>query len=101
MDHDEELKNIPVSRDAAHDPERCCTRRDLYVHGGGIVKVDEGKGTLTWRGTTFQGLKVVEGCRLTWQATHEGITAELCTATQGGGDLTIGKANFECQLVRQ
>ena len=31
-------------------------------------------------------------------ATRDGVTAELCTATQGVADLKIGKATFECQM---
>jgi hypothetical protein len=68
--------------------------------GYGTIKVDEDKGTLTWRGTTFQNLKQVEGAKVTWQATNNNVTAELSTATKGVADLTIGEASFDRQMKR-
>lgn len=64
------------------------------------VRVDIDNATLTWRGRTFRNLQEVEGCRVKWQATSEGATAELCTATKGVADLKIGDASFDCELVR-
>ena len=55
-------------------------------------------GVITWRGTVFQKVKLGEGCRYNFVATRDGVTAELCTATQGVADLKIGKATFECQM---
>lgn len=62
------------------------------------VTVNEDKGTLTWRGMVFHDLKQIEGCRQSYQATRDGVTATLCTATQGVADLTVGKEHFECQM---
>jgi hypothetical protein len=53
------------------------------AHKSYPVKVDIDNATLTWRGTTFRNLRQVEGCRAKYQATLNGVTAELCTATQG------------------
>jgi hypothetical protein len=55
-------------------------------------------GTITWRGTVFHNVRLVEGCRYKFAATHNGVTAELCTATQGYADLDIGKATFGCRM---
>ena len=59
-----------------------------------------GRGTITWRGTTFQNVKLGDGCRYNFVATRDGVTAELCTATKGVADLKIGKDTFECQMRR-
>ncbi|MBV9532764.1 MAG: hypothetical protein JO283_17305 [Bradyrhizobium sp.] len=58
----------------------------------------DGKGTLRWRGTTFRNLRMVEGCAERYQATHNGVTADICMSNQGGAALTIGEASFECKL---
>jgi hypothetical protein len=63
------------------------------------VKVDIEKATLTWRGMTFRDLRVVEGGRYSWQATREGATVELRTATKGVADLKIGQTSFDCQMA--
>ena len=55
-------------------------------------------GTITWRGTVFQDVKLGEGCLHNFVATSDGVIAELCTATLGGANLKIGKATFECQM---
>jgi hypothetical protein len=65
------------------------------------VIVNEGDHTLSWRGVVFHNLQQVEGCRVKWQATSGGLTAELCTATKGYADLSIGEASFDCELVRR
>jgi hypothetical protein len=57
-------------------------------------------GTITWRGTVFQNVKLGDGCRYNFVGTCDGVTAELCTATKGVADLRIGEASFECQLAR-
>jgi hypothetical protein len=45
------------------------------------VMLDEDKGTLTWRGTTFLDLKQVESdCKAEFTATANGVTADLCAA---------------------
>jgi hypothetical protein len=55
-------------------------------------------GTITWRGTVFHNVKLVEGgCKANFTATRNGVTIELCAATQGVADLKIGEASFECQ----
>jgi hypothetical protein len=58
----------------------------------------DGKGTLTWRGTTFRNLRMVEGCAERYQATHNGVTADICMSNRGGAALTIGDASFDCKL---
>ena len=64
-------------------------------------------GTITWRGTTYQNLKDPrsEGTETDCGGSSEftatdanGITADLCTATQGAATLTIGKQDFDCQM---
>jgi hypothetical protein len=57
-------------------------------------------GSITWRGVTYSDLKQVEGCRESYTATNNGVTAELCTATQGYADLTIDRTRFYCQMPR-
>ena len=69
-------------------------------HKTSPVKLDMDYATLTWRGTVYRDLKRVVCDQAGYQAISEGVTAELCTATQGVADLTIGKATFECQLNR-
>jgi hypothetical protein len=54
--------------------------------------------TITWRGTTFRDVKLGEGCRYRYLATQNGVTADLCAATQGVATLTIGKSDFDCQM---
>jgi hypothetical protein len=54
--------------------------------------------TIKWRGTTFRNVKGVEECRYGYAATTgDGTKVDLCTATQGVADLTIGNATFQCQ----
>jgi len=55
-------------------------------------------GTLTWRGTTFRNVKETGDCKANFVATRDGVTVELCAATQGVADLTVGKETFECQM---
>ena len=57
-------------------------------------------GTITWRGMVFQNVKLGDGCRYNFVATRDGVTAELCTATQGVADLKIGKDTFDCQMKK-
>jgi hypothetical protein len=59
---------------------------------------DESMNGGTWRGTVFHNVRLAEGCRYNFVATRDGVTAELCTATQGVADLKIGKATVECQM---
>ncbi|MGY4428468.1 hypothetical protein ACVWWO_000945 [Bradyrhizobium sp. F1.13.1] len=56
--------------------------------------------TIKWRGTTFRNVKMGEGCRADYIATDNGVKVDLCTATQGVADLTIGNAKFDCQMRR-
>ena len=60
------------------------------------------KATLTWRGTTFRDLKKAQApdvcAKYGWTATNNGVTATLCSMTQGVGSLTIGKDDFDCQI---
>ena len=57
-------------------------------------------GTMTWRGTTFQNLKLGEGCKLELLWTANGVTADLCMKTKGVADLTVGNQTFHCQMPR-
>jgi hypothetical protein len=54
--------------------------------------------TITWRGKTYSNVKVGEGCRYDFRTTTNGVTVDLCTATQGAADLTIGNSKFDCQM---
>ena len=56
--------------------------------------------TIKWRGTTFRNVKTGEGCRAEYIGTENGVDVDLCTATQGVADLTIGDAKFACQMRR-
>jgi hypothetical protein len=58
-------------------------------------------GTITWRGVTFRNVKWEDDCHAKFTATRDGVTIELCTATQGVADLTVGKDTFECQMPEQ
>jgi hypothetical protein len=56
-------------------------------------------GTITWRGTVYQDVKLGEGCRYNFAGvSKDGDTAELCTATKGYADLTLGRARFYCHM---
>jgi hypothetical protein len=54
--------------------------------------------TIMWRGTKFQNVKQGEGCRAEYLATENGVSVDLCTATQGVADLKIGNTTFNCQM---
>jgi hypothetical protein len=69
----------------------CKVGRHVYP-----VTANEEKKTLTWRGTTFHDLKEADCAKGGWTANSGAIT--LCGATQGGGNLTIGKDDFDCQM---
>jgi bifunctional non-homologous end joining protein LigD len=56
--------------------------------------------TIKWRGTTFRNVKMGGGCRYNYFTTDNGVKVDLCTATQGVADLTIGNAKFDCQMRR-
>jgi len=73
---------------------------ESYTYICRVPSDDTDKATLTWRGTTFRNLRVVEGCRYAWEATRDGATAELCASTKGVTDLKIGGASFDCQTAR-
>jgi len=56
-------------------------------------------GTITWRGVTFRNVSgTQEDCKAKFTATRDGVTIELCTATQGSANLTVGKDTFECEM---
>jgi len=56
-------------------------------------------GTITWRGDTFANVEFGDGCRYKFvTTTKDGEPVELCTATQGYADLTIGRKRFVCQM---
>src|SRR5262245_17054605 len=40
-------------------------------------------GTITWRGKTYRDVKETGDCKANFVASRDGITIELCTATQG------------------
>jgi hypothetical protein len=55
-------------------------------------------GTITWRGQTYEDVKLGEDCKAQFLATaKDGTPVELCTATKGYADLTIGRKRFECR----
>jgi hypothetical protein len=57
--------------------------------------------TIMWRGTKFQNVKQGEGCRAEYLATDNGVSVDLCTATQGVAVLKIGNKTFDdCQMPR-
>ena len=63
------------------------------------VTVDEEKATLTWRDETYTDLTEGDGCRYSFVATHNGVTATLCTSTQGVADFVIGHDHaLDCQM---
>jgi hypothetical protein len=43
-------------------------------------------------------VKETGDCKANFVATRDGVTVELCAATQGVADLTVGKETFECQM---
>jgi len=57
-----------------------------------------GGGTITWRGVTYPNVKSGDDCKAQFTATRNGVTIELCTATQGVADLRVGKDEFACQM---
>ena len=57
-------------------------------------------GTITWRDMVFENVKLGDGCRYNFAAMRDGVTAELCTATQGYANLKIGAVTFECRMRR-
>jgi hypothetical protein len=69
---------------------------------GGVFAATETKrvdqATIKWRGTTFRNLKLIDGCRYNFQATHLDNTIEVCTATHGYAELTLGDDSFECLM---
>jgi len=64
-----------------------------YERNGGL-----GGGTITWRGTTFRNVKWEDDCKAKFVATRNGVTIELCAATQGVADLTVDGETFDCQM---
>jgi len=69
------------------------------VHSLKITEAENG-GTITWRGKTFHNLKTVEsGCKEEWTASDDGVTANVCAATQGVAGLKIGDETFDCQML--
>jgi hypothetical protein len=98
------LTAITMSAHAYTDTYMCRVPNDhrvypVTLHSATKFAAD-GKGTLTWRGTTFRNLRMVEGCAERYQATHSGVTADICMSNRSGAGLTIGKASFECELKR-
>lgn len=56
--------------------------------------------TITWRGVTWRNVKQGEDCKANYLGTENGVDIDLCTATQGVADLTVGKESFDCQMPR-
>jgi hypothetical protein len=56
--------------------------------------------TITFRGKTYPNVKAVDECRYGFRTTNNGITVDLCTATQGVATLTVGNKSFDCQMPR-
>jgi hypothetical protein len=66
---------------------------------GPYMECDLSGGTITWRGVTFRNVSgTQEECKAKFTATRNGVTVELCTATQGAADLTVGSDTFDCQM---
>jgi hypothetical protein len=62
---------------------------------------DSEGGTITWRGRVYRDVKLADGCKQSFVATaKDGDTIEVCTATQGYADVTLGRARFVCQMKR-
>src|SRR5262245_38769992 len=57
-----------------------------------------GGGTITWRGVTFRNVKWEDDCKAKFTATRDGVTIELCTATQGSASLTLEGGTYDCQM---
>jgi hypothetical protein len=87
-----------IAATAAHAETYTYMCRVPSDHKSYPVKIDIDKATITWRGQTFSNLEQVDGCKAKYQATHDGETAEVCAATHGFADLTIGDASFDCRM---
>ena len=98
------LAAITTSAHAYTDTYMCRVPRDHRAYpvtlNSAAKFAADGKGTLTWRGTTFRNLRMVEGCAERYQATHNGVTADICMSNRGGATLIIGEASFDCELKR-
>jgi hypothetical protein len=58
-----------------------------------------GGGTIMWRGMTYPNVKAnFADCKVQFTATRNGVTIELCTATQGSASLTLEGGTFDCQM---
>jgi hypothetical protein len=58
-----------------------------------------GGGTITWKGLTYPNVKAnLADCKVQFTATRNGITIELCTATQGAASLTLEGGTLPCQM---
>ena len=57
-----------------------------------------GGGTITWRGVTYPNVKSGEGCKAQFTASRNGVTVELCAATKGVANLTVGNDTFAWQM---
>jgi hypothetical protein len=57
--------------------------------------------TITWRGTVYQDIQIKEGCKQKLVATNNknGDEIEVCTATKGYADVTLGRARFYCEEI--
>jgi hypothetical protein len=98
------LEAITMSAHAYTDTYMCRVPSDhraypVTLHSVAKFAAD-GKGTLTWRGTAFRNLRMVEGCAERYQATRNGVTADICMSNRDGAALTIGGASFDCELKR-
>src|SRR5262245_38967271 len=57
------------------------------------------RGTIMWRGKVLRNVEVGDGCKAQFLAqSDDGDALELCTATQGYANLTIGVASYDCEM---
>jgi hypothetical protein len=96
---------LAIFATAAHAGEytyMCKVGRKTYpvtVTTPNETKGDLEGGVITWRGTTFENVKLGDDCRYNFTATgKDGTSVELCTSTKGVADLKIGKDDFDCQM---
>jgi hypothetical protein len=92
------VSTTACSRSASADETYTYMCKVPKEHKSYPVRINVDKAILLWRGQTFNGLHLIDGCRYNYQATRLLDTAELCTATQGYANLAIGDSSFECQM---
>lgn len=65
-----------------------------------VIKVDDAKNTLVWRGKTYR-IQIEESCaRFGWRAERNGEVFNFCAATQGYADFREGGRLIQCDQRR-